>query len=291
MLKCFEDGDHFELQDKLAFKLKHKFQGHPTLSLDNLCRFIPSLPKAHVHYSKGLLQTGDDFDSAPVSHPNGLSITQTIENMRTVDSYIMVRQPEVDPSFADFQRDLVNDLRVLVQRRGWGDQISNPKLYLFVSSPNSVTPFHIDRFSNFLMQVSGSKTVTVFPPWDERVVAPHEAERRMADEKNPSWKPDSQALGTPFQLEAGDGLHIPFVAGHHVKNGPQDVSVSLSVFFNHRETAHRVRALLFNHAMRPGMAKVGLAPRPVGKNAMHDQLKSHTYRAASWMLRGLNKAD
>jgi len=288
MLKCFEEGAAFELQDKLAFKLRHRFAGHPTLSLAHLCRFIPSLPETHVHYSKGLLQTSDDFDQTPYTHPNGLSIAQTIENMRTVDSYIMIRQPEIDPDFAEFKRDLVGDLQELVQRRGWGHAIVNPKLYLFVSSPNSITPFHIDRASNFLMQVSGTKTVTVFKPWDERVVTPEETERRMGIEKNPTWKPETAALGQPFELNAGDALHIPFVAGHHVRNGAEEVSVSLSVFFNHRETAHRMRALMFNHAVRPSLNRMGLQPRPVGDSDLHDQLKSHTYRAASWMLRGLS---
>jgi len=291
VLKCFVDDATFELQDKVAFKLRHQLQGHPSLSLENMCRFIPALPQNHVYYSKGLLQTGDNFDRAPEDHPNGLSIEETIETMRTSNSYIMVRQPEVDPSFVEFQRDLIDDLKVLIKRRGWGDHVVNPKLYLFISSPNSVTPFHIDRASNFLMQIRGSKTVTVFPPWDERVVTAAETESRMAYEQNPLWKPQSEVLGTPFHFEPGDALHIPFVAGHHVKNGPEDVSISLSVFFNHRQTSERIRALLFNHRVRPALSKLGLAPTPVGQSAWRDSLKSQSFRAGAWLARGLGSSS
>ena len=32
---------------------------------------------------------------------------------------------------------------------------------IFVTSPNRITPYHIDRECNFLMQVSGSKTISI----------------------------------------------------------------------------------------------------------------------------------
>lgn len=284
MLKCFVDDAPFELQDKAAFKFQHQLQNHPSLTLESLCRFIPALPQKHVFYSKGLLKTNDDFDRAPKDHANGLSIEETIENMRTSNSYIMVRQPEISPEFKTFHRDLIGDIQALIGRRGWGSRVLNPMLFLFVSSPNSVTPFHIDRASNFLMQIKGSKTITVFPTWDERVVTQEESERRLVYAGNPVWKPEHAGLGREFDFQPGEALHIPFLAGHHVKNGPEDVSISLSVFFNHRETAHRMRALMFNHHARPHLRRIGMKPSPVAHNAMRDQFKSQIYRAGNLLL-------
>ena len=34
-----------------------------------------------------------------------------------------------------------------------------------------------------------------------------------------------------FAFAPGEAIHIPFVGGHYVKNGPEDVSISLSFFF------------------------------------------------------------
>lgn len=289
MLKCLVDDAPFELHDRLAYKFRHQLHDQSVLTLESLCKFIPSLPEKHVFYSKGLLKTQDNFDRAPKDHPNGLSIEETVENMRTSNSYIMVREPEISPAFKDIHAALIDDIREVIGRRGWGDRVLNPMLFLFVSSPNSVTPFHIDRASNFLLQIRGSKTVTVFPPWDERVVTQEESERRLAYEGNPAWKPEHAALGHDFHFEPGEAIHIPFLAGHHVKNGAEDVSISLSIFFNHQESAHRLRALMFNHHMRGPLSRIGMTPAPVAANDFRDHLKSQTYRASSWLFRGLQK--
>ncbi len=286
MLKCFVDDAPFELHDPAAFKFKHTLQNHPSLKLESLCKSIPALPASSLYYSKGSLKTNDDFDRAPKDHPNGLSIEETISNMKTSDSYIMVRRPELSPEFAEFHRELIDDLKVLTSRRGWGTRILNPMLFMFISSPNSVTPFHIDRASNFLMQIQGTKTLTVFKPWDERVVSQEESERRLAYAGNPSWKPEYAHLGEEFHFVPGDALHIPFLAGHHVRNGPEDVSVSLSIFFNHRETADRMRALMFNHVARGPLSRLGLRPFPVAQSDFRDRLKSQTYRVGSRLLKG-----
>ncbi|RZI86278.1 MAG: transcriptional regulator [Rubrivivax sp.] len=292
MLQCFEDSPEFAKQDRLPFKFKHRLMGHPALSLENLGRVIPALPKDQVYYSSGLLSKSDDFDRAHIEHGNGLTIEQTIENIRTSDSYIMVRSPEVDASFMPVFKELIGDVGALIRRQGVGDEVVNPKLYLFIASPNSLTPFHIDRYSTYLMQFRGSKEVKVFPPGDERVVTDVECENFMAHEgPRPTWKPDSDALGTSFHFAPGEALHIPFVAGHYVKNGADDVSISMSIIFNTRETAHRIRALMFNQRMRPTMASLGVKPSSVGAHPSVDVIKSQTYRAASWLARSLGKGE
>ncbi len=292
MLQCFEDSPDFAKQDRAPFKFKHRLMGHPALSLENLGRVIPALPKEQVYYSSGLLSKSDDFDRAHIEHGNGLTIEQTIENIRTSDSYIMVRSPEVDASFKPLFNELVGDVGALIRRQGGGDRVVNPQLYLFIASPNSLTPFHIDRYSTYLMQFRGAKEVKVFPGGDERVVTAVECENFMARAgQRPTWKPDSENLGTSFHFAPGEALHIPFVAGHYVKNGADDVSISMSIIFNTRDTAHRIRALLFNQRVRPTMTSLGLSPSPVGSHAFVDALKSQTYRAASWLARSMGQGE
>ena len=61
-MHCFEDDAGFDQFDRQAFKFRHKLMGHPALSLDNLARVIPALPKKQVMYSMGKLKNGDDFE-------------------------------------------------------------------------------------------------------------------------------------------------------------------------------------------------------------------------------------
>lgn len=257
--------------DKAPFKFAHRLVGHPALELTNLERVIPRLPKSDVFYSSGLLRREDDFDRAHIEHRNGLSIEQTVEQLKVSNSYVMVRAPERDPSFAPLFRELLGDVNALSRRRGLGSCDEGAMLYLFLASPKSLTPFHFDRYSTFLFQFRGSKKVWVAPPWDPRVISPADNEAFMARTGvRPVWQPHMEALGRGFDFATGEALHIPFASGHYVENGADDVSVSMSIIFNTRQTRAQSRALILNHALR----KRGLAPAPVGASVWRDQAKA-----------------
>ena len=118
-MQCFDDGMAQDQLDKSAFKFTHKLMGHPALSLENLARVLPALPAEQVMYSKGLLKYNDDFETTFKTRPEDRSIEETIENIRVSDSYIMVSQPEVDASFKSVYRRLIDDVEILIKKRGW----------------------------------------------------------------------------------------------------------------------------------------------------------------------------
>ena len=43
-----------------------------------------------------------------------------------------------------------------------------PQGFIFVSSPNAVTPYHFDPEHNILLQLRGTKVMTQFPAGDTR---------------------------------------------------------------------------------------------------------------------------
>ena len=94
------------------------------------------------------------------------------------------------------------------------------------------------------------------------------------------WSQDADALGTRFEFRPGEALHIPFVAGHHVRNGDDDVSISMSIIFNTPQSMAWRRALAFNHSARPVLGRVGLAPAPVGRQPWRDGVKSRLWSTA-----------
>ncbi|MDI1349068.1 cupin-like domain-containing protein [Aquabacterium sp.] len=278
MTPCFADDLQSALLDRQPFKFHHKLLGHPALSLDNLSRVLPTLPPQQVMYSKGLLDVEADFESTFRKKPKDRSLEETIESIRTRDSYIMVRSPEADPSFLDLYRSLCAEVSSLMQSRGVGDMPVGAQLYLFIASPNSVTPFHIDRYSTFLMQFRGSKTVTVAQPWDDNVVSQSDREAYVVRQNTKlPWSQQTDQLSTAFEFSPGEALHIPFVAGHHVRNGPEDVSISMSIIFNTRESIRWRDALSFNHVMRKQLQRVGMGPGKVGQSAWQDAIKSRMW--------------
>jgi hypothetical protein len=274
-MQCFENTEGVSSFDRAAFRLRHKLLGHPALSLENLAAVIPALPRQRVMYSTRKLQNGDDFEGTFANRPEVHGLEESIERLRTSDSYIMVDGPEVHPSFAQLHRDLMADVEAIMRERGVGDRPADARLYLFIASPGSVTPFHIDRYSTFLLQFRGTKVVTVFPQWDERVVSRAHTEAYMAYASTRlSWSPERDALGKPYAFSPGEAIHIPFAAGHHVLNGDDDVSISMSIIFNTDESLRWRRALAFNHRARKLLGRVGMAPAPVAVHAWRDSVKS-----------------
>lgn len=286
MYRCFNPDLDTRLLDREPFRFHHRLLEHPALSLENLGQVLPALPAHQVFYSRSTRDTGADLDRLHEDTKNGLTIEETIENIRTSDSYIMVRSPETDPSFASLHRELLQDVGKMIRSRGSGKDARESMLYLFIASPDSVTPFHIDRYSTVLMQFRGSKTVTIYPAWDERVADPRECEDYVAysAQRGPLRRADAEALGTPFSFSPGESLNIPFAAGHHVQNGPDDVSISMSIIFKTDETERMRKAILFNRKARRTFSRFGFRPAVVGQNPWKDTMKavvhSGVHRAA-----------
>lgn len=277
-LRCFDLDLDAATLDRRATVFHHQLLGHPCLSLENLAQVLPRLPAEQVFHSNGRLSNHDNFDRAHIEHRAEKGLEETLEALRHTDAYIMVRSPETDPSFRDLYQALKQDVQQTVKAAGIPGDINDSMLYLFIASPNSVTPFHIDRYSTFLMQFRGSKEVTVYPPWDPRVVDDEDAEHFFAKTgRRPGWSDAKLGLGTPFHFEPGQALHIPFAAGHHVRNGADDVSISLSIIFNTAQTRALIRALAFNHRCRRWLGPLGLQPRRVALDAPGVALKSTSY--------------
>jgi Cupin-like domain len=266
MLTCFSGQVDAAALDRRPFTFGHQLASHPSLQLESLAKTLPELPPKKVQFSKGLQDLGIHFDSAHEKHKNGLSLEETIEKLKTTSSYIAVLDPEDHPAFRGLYRDLLADVNSLRQTR-----ITEPRMWLFIASPNAMTPFHFDRYSNFLMQIRGSKQVAVFPNFNEEVVPAAECESYMhREEAKPLWKPELDRFAQKFDFRPGDTLHIPYISGHYVKNGPEDISISLSFFFQTEETLRWTHAMQLNHKLR---TRLGLNPRPVGHSKRLDAVK------------------
>lgn len=267
--------------DRTAFKCGHRLLGHPALSLEHLARALPSLPPGRVTYSSGRLDPADDIDRVHFTKRNGLSLEDTLATLPSGNSFVMVRAPESEPSLRGVFEQLLADVQRLCAARGANGGVIDPMLYLFLASPNSVTPFHIDRYTSLLLQFQGRKQVTVCAPWDERVLSPRaiEAYVTCATER-PEWRPELEERAQRYDFGPGDALHIPFVAGHHVQNGPEQVSISLSIMFRTSQTARQLDALKFNYKARKALGRFGVAPTPVGRSERLDHAKARCMAAA-----------
>lgn len=277
MYQCFNTDIQPDSLDKAPFQFSHRLMGHPALELGNLATALPALGE-RVMYSKGLSNLGANLDRAHLDEQNGLSIEETIEQIRTTPSYIAVRGPEHHPSFQDLHRVMCEDIAKLMRTNGTGRLPENAEMWLFIASPGAITPFHFDRFSNFLLQFRGSKEVAVFEPWNDEVITATQYEAYTArNDRQMDWADEKDRFAHKFHFHPGQAIHIPFLGGHYVKNGPEDVSISMAIFYDTDQTRRFKQALFINDLLRRRAARFGWQPRAVNSAGSLDGFKSGLY--------------
>jgi hypothetical protein len=143
---------------------------------------------------------------------------------------------------------------------------------VFISSPNAVTPYHLDHEYNFLAQIRGVKTMNIFDPADRTLLSERELERYFSSgrrDRNLVFRDEYQQRAFVFQMVRGTGVHIPSCAPHWVKNG-NNVSISFSMGFYTSVSRKQANVYMFNAKMR----RVGIDPAPYGRSATGDRAKA-----------------
>lgn len=261
--------------NQTPFLLEHWLVGHPLFELPRLIELAGTLPENQVEYNSGDLPVTQD----PLQTPrNGLSIRETIQRIEECRSWMVLKNVEADPSYRQLL-DLCLDPLIR-----FCPDMRTREAFVFVSSPDAVTPYHIDHESNFLLQIVGTKTVRMLPPNDPTVIQEADLEQFYAGGSRNLLRLDSQteANARAFELTPGLGLHFPVTAPHWVKNGPA-VSISFSITFRTSRSDRREILYRINHRMRA----LGLHPRPVGRSQSTDSMKSALFNAARTLVKAV----
>ena len=270
--ETFPDGaraDFAAAYPDSAAKLTHGLAGHPLLDLDALASLAERMPAASVEYNLGKLPLGVAPEDTP---SNGLTLGETIRTIDTNGSWAVLKNVERDPAYAALLDSALAELEPIVFA-ATGPMLHR-EAFIFLSSPGSVTPFHMDPEHNILLQVRGVKTMTVFPARDEELVPAQKSEDfHGGGHRNLIWKDGFQARGTAVRLEAGDAIHVPVKAPHFVENGPA-VSVSLSVTWRSDRSVAEGELHSFNALLR----KKGLPTGKVSERPERQGLRRLAYR-------------
>ena len=261
--------------NRRPFRFKHDLATHPLLQLGALHDLATRLPPSETVHWRGDIAVGENIDTAAKTHDNGLSLKDTFDGIDRAGSYILIRNAQVDPTFARFMNEILDDVSVATEplEPGMCQRIS----YIFIASPRSVTPYHMDRDVNFHFNIRGKKRISIWDPFDRVVLPETGLETLFADwnAPRPPYKAEYEERATVFELDGGDGVHHPFTAPHAIRYG-DEVAVSFTVTFNTRATNRRAYAHRVNRTLR----RVGVPIEPVGHSALQDEIK---YNALSWL--------
>lgn len=258
-------------RDKLAiglgdkpFAVTHELADNPLLTLDRIAQLADSMPADSVEHNLG---------DVPDVLPNGeaprleLSPGEIARGIDTNGCWMVLKRIEQDP---EYQRLLADTLRhatdSMSAREGGVRRLEG---FIFLSAPNSTTPWHFDPEHNFLLQIKGSKDMIVgaFPdPGTED----HELERYYGGgHRNIDFTPTDEQT---FPLSPGDGVYVPVHRPHIVRNGPGP-SISLSVTFYTADSEQ----LGLVHSVNSRLRSLHLKPARVGRRPGMDRAKARAW--------------
>jgi len=268
--------------NRKPFLFRHHVSDHPLFKLTRLAELARTLPPSIVEYNAGKIPVSlPDWQNTPYT---GLSAEETVRRIEECGSWLVLKRAEAAPDCLRLLNDFLDEIEPFSEEVEPG--MCEREGAVFVTSPGSVTPYHMDHEINFLLQIRGSKTVSVFSASDREVLSELELEKHFsgpAIHRNMAFYERYQKRATVFELKAGYGLHIPTTDPHWIKNGDA-VSISFSAAFKTRASLHRGAVYRLNGQLR----KVGLRPAPYGSGDLRDAMKYQFSRVVGRAQRLLN---
>ncbi len=255
------------------FPIRHGLAGHPLFETEALIDLAQRSP-GNVQWHRGDLAR-DETDRGGLYNTfgsrgfagNALSIRETLEQIETNGSWMLIRDIGSLPGYAELLARNLGVVRELCE--GVVPGMQRPRSDVVVASPRSVTPFHLDEEQNFLLQIRGWKQVTITDGRDPAVLTEADLEAFYAG--NGELHPGRlDACPRPFvaRLEAGMGSHIPSLFPHCVENG-DEVSVAMTTFFFTAATERRRDLYKLKRLQR----RLGLPAAAVGAHPRLDAAK------------------
>lgn len=240
--------------------IAHALTGHPLLTLEALAGACERMNPAHLLRHAARNRNGHGFTPA---EPTGELIADTVRNIAGASRYVMMSLVEQLPEYAALMRATIGELEPAI-RAATGEPL-RPRAFLFISSPNTLAPFHFDAEYNVLFQIAGRKLFTVYrpvAPWLSDVANEH---YHVTGDNLLPWDEQFRGQGETFVLDPGAALFVPYRWPHWIEVGDEP-SVSLSFTWTSRagyeqDDAYRLNAWLRRFGLDPA------APAPLPARA------------------------
>ena len=268
--------------DRRSFEFLHHLSGHPLFEIPRLVELAKKLAQTGaVYQDAGEIGVGQRWEDCPSAN---LSVDETIRRIRDTGAWIILRRAEEDPEYRVILDDCMAEIRNLLGR-DLKKEMMVQNAIIFITSPNRISTYHIDRECNWILQIHGEKDISVFDKNDREVLPEEEIERFWTIDNNAAtYKEQYQSRAKVYRLAPGRAVHVPVNAPHWVKND-NNISVTLSVNFQFQDS-FRADIYRANHWLR----KVGFSPTPPGKSQLRDNLKRAAYGRARSMRRAFSKS-
>ena len=266
---------------KKPFQIKHGLADNPLFTLPKLVELATKMPRDKIEYNSGDLEIGQTAETTPKLDMKPQDVINSIENH---NAWMVIKRVEEMPEYKTILTEFVDGL---FQNAGLKNQkYSDLEGFIFISSANATTPFHVDAEENILIQIRGSKEVHIFDNEDRSLISEQRMEISPSQFRNQTYDAAFEQRATVFELNPGDGVHIPYLDPHWVKvHGNYSVSMAMTWKTPKVERLNKIR--LMNGTMR----HFGWPQKAPGISPAFDQFKVLTHDAMRLVLDPLRKSE
>lgn len=253
--------------DHKPFEFEHSLHTMEIFTMPALLRLAERCMQKREH--KSHFETGEPVVNGFFGNkPSDMTLVQALERIGEGKNWIILKRIHEEPEYREALQLFISELSELTGadlRRDYHD----PILTIFITSPNRITPYHLDGEANFLAQVQGKKFVYLYNARDPEILTNEEMERYWTGHLlAPRWHDELTEGQWRFEVAPGIGVFNPATFPHWVKNG-DNVSVSVSINFK-RVRNDAIGAYRANYYAR----KMGMQPKAPGKSPAVDRFKN-----------------
>jgi hypothetical protein len=273
--------------NRLPHEVQHTLASNPLFQLPALAKLAqtiaarenPHHPKGDIHVDQG---TTDGSIKPDLNDWAKTDVAKLVEDIEKGQTWIILKHIEREPGYREVFENCICDILDLAGRKILKD-IKWFEAILFITSPNRVTKYHIDRECSWLFQIQGNKDIHFFDRADKDILPDEELEQYWMANKlfSAVYRPQYESRAIVYSMRPGTGVHSPVNTPHWLQNG-NNVSVSLNINFQFHEHAWE-NLFKANYYLR----RAGLTPTTPGRKLFADQVKSHTYTAIQNIRRGI----
>jgi hypothetical protein len=271
--------------NRLPHEVRHTLTSNPLFGLPALAelsqrvasRTSPHHARGDIYVEQGKAGTSKGLDLGD----RKADVRGLVAEIEQGQTWVILKHIEREPGYREVFESCLGDILQLTGKEILKD-IKWFEAIVFITSPNRVTEYHIDRECSWLFQIHGDKDIHFFDRADKEVLPDEELERYWTvSNLAATYKPEYESRAIVFPMRPGTGVHNPVNTPHWLQNR-DNVSVSLSINFQFHEYAWE-NLFRANHYLR----RAGLTPSSPGKRPRVDDIKRRGYTAIQDLRRGL----
>ena len=274
--------------NRLPHEVRHTLATNPLFELPALAELAqrvaarenPHHLKGDAHFDRGTPGVNSKLDLRDLAKIDIAELTREIETGQT---WIILKHIEREPGYREIFENCICDILELTDSK-IVKSIKWFEAMLFITSPNRVTEYHIDRECSWLLQIHGDKDMHLFDRADKDVLPDEELERYwVVNNLSAVYKPQYEPRAIVYHMRPGTGVHSPVNTPHWLQNR-NNVSVSLNINFQFHESAWE-NLFKANYYLR----RAGFTPSPPGKFPLADIIKTRVCKAVQGIQRRVKR--